>query len=67
MQSPTRCELGWWADRVEGMTADVTLDAERDAFEWLPLGAAASRCLPARVGECLLRAAAWLDAGGELA
>lgn len=41
--------------------AEIALDAEHDAFRWLPLDAAASLCLPATVADGLRAAAATLD------
>jgi 8-oxo-dGTP pyrophosphatase MutT (NUDIX family) len=38
--------------------AEVALDAEHDAFRWLPLDAAAAVCLPTRVADGLRVAAA---------
>ncbi len=43
--------------------ADVVLDQEHDAFQWLSLSEAVEICLPAEVGACLANASAWLDAG----
>ena len=40
--------------------ADVALDAEHDAFRWLPVDAAAELCLPATVADGLRAAAAML-------
>jgi 8-oxo-dGTP pyrophosphatase MutT (NUDIX family) len=40
--------------------AEVTLDPEHDAFEWLPLEEAFARCLPAAVATGLAAAAASL-------
>jgi 8-oxo-dGTP pyrophosphatase MutT (NUDIX family) len=40
--------------------AAVTLDAEHDAYRWLPLGAAAELCLPTTVADGLRAAAAAL-------
>jgi 8-oxo-dGTP pyrophosphatase MutT (NUDIX family) len=37
--------------------AEVTLDAEHDAYSWLPLDKAASLCLPATVADGLRHAA----------
>ena len=41
--------------------AEVVLDAEHDAYRWLPLEAAAALCLPATVVDGLRAAAATLD------
>jgi 8-oxo-dGTP pyrophosphatase MutT (NUDIX family) len=41
--------------------AEVALDAEHDAFRWLPLEEAASLCLPVRVAQGLRHAAAFLS------
>ncbi|HEV2590357.1 MAG TPA: NUDIX domain-containing protein [Gaiellaceae bacterium] len=38
----------------------ITLDAEHDAYAWLPLDGAVSRCLPAVVGESLRLVDAYL-------
>lgn len=38
--------------------AQIVLDVEHDRFEWLPRDEAVGRCLPARVGACITRAAA---------
>jgi 8-oxo-dGTP pyrophosphatase MutT (NUDIX family) len=40
--------------------AEIALDAEHDAYRWLPLGAAAELCLPATVADGLRAAAASL-------
>jgi 8-oxo-dGTP pyrophosphatase MutT (NUDIX family) len=40
--------------------AEVELDAEHDAYRWLPLNAAVELCLPSTVGDGLRAAAAFL-------
>jgi 8-oxo-dGTP pyrophosphatase MutT (NUDIX family) len=41
--------------------AEIAIDAEHDAYRWLPLEAAAELCLPAIVAEGLRAAATCLD------
>jgi 8-oxo-dGTP pyrophosphatase MutT (NUDIX family) len=41
--------------------AEVVIDAEHDAYRWLPLDSAAELCLPATVADGIRAAAATLD------
>jgi 8-oxo-dGTP pyrophosphatase MutT (NUDIX family) len=59
---PTACGRAEWPlyAAEASRNAVVALSGEHDAYLWLPIDAAAARCLPARVGDGLRYVAATL-------